>query len=97
MILVFSFRDFQIKKYPKISCGAGILPANNIRTGPDAHPTRLDSEALLQAVHLFYGVLLDVTGTKYKFKCKDVPWNVFTRILRSLKIIFIPQISNIRI
>ncbi len=22
-------RDFQIKKYPKISCGAGILPANH--------------------------------------------------------------------
>ena len=25
--------DFQLKKYPKISCGAGILPANNKRTG----------------------------------------------------------------
>jgi hypothetical protein len=25
--------DFQFKKYPKISCSAGILPANNTRTG----------------------------------------------------------------
>jgi hypothetical protein len=27
-----AIRDFQLKKYPKISCGAGILPANNTRT-----------------------------------------------------------------
>ena len=26
-------RDFQIQKYPKFSCGAGILPANNTRRG----------------------------------------------------------------
>jgi hypothetical protein len=26
---VFCLRDFQLKKYPKISCGAGILPANH--------------------------------------------------------------------
>ncbi len=46
--------NFQFKKYPKISCSAGILPANNTRTGK----MPLDSEALLQAVHLFCGVLL---------------------------------------
>ena len=46
-----TLRDFQLKKYPKISCGAGISPANNTRTGkmPIPHPTRLD--------HLFCGVL----------------------------------------
>ncbi|WP_250855235.1 DUF5615 family PIN-like protein, partial [Anabaena sp. PCC 7938] len=27
------YRVLQLKKYPKISCGAGILPANNTRTG----------------------------------------------------------------
>jgi len=26
-------RNFQFKKYPKISCSAGILPANNTMTG----------------------------------------------------------------
>ncbi|MDK2412637.1 hypothetical protein QHH03_26405, partial [Aphanizomenon sp. 202] len=26
---VHLLRDFQLKKYPKISCGAGILPANH--------------------------------------------------------------------
>ena len=34
--IIFLWRsliDFQLKKYPKISCGAGILPANNTRTG----------------------------------------------------------------
>jgi hypothetical protein len=45
----FSLRDFQFKKDPKISCSAGILPANNTRTGK----IPLDSEALLQAVHFF--------------------------------------------
>jgi hypothetical protein len=54
MILVYWFRDFQFKKYPKTSCSAGILPANNTRTGK----IPLDSEALLQAVHFFRGVLL---------------------------------------
>ena len=48
------FRDFQFKKYPKISCSAGILPANNTRTGK----IPLDSEELLQAVYFFCGVLL---------------------------------------
>jgi hypothetical protein len=48
------FRDFQLKKYPKISCSAGILPANNTRTGK----IPLDSEELLQAVYFFCGVLL---------------------------------------
>jgi hypothetical protein len=31
LICPFSIRDFQIKKYPRFSCGAGILPDNNIR------------------------------------------------------------------
>ena len=52
-----STRDFQIKNIPKFLVVQASGPANNIRTGPDAHPTRLDNEALLQAVHLFYGVL----------------------------------------
>jgi hypothetical protein len=30
---LYKFRDFQIKKYPKISCDASILRANNTRTG----------------------------------------------------------------
>jgi len=32
-MLKILIKDFQLKKYPKISCGAGILPANNTRTG----------------------------------------------------------------
>jgi hypothetical protein len=28
-----SIRVLQLKKYPKIYCGAGILPAHNTRTG----------------------------------------------------------------
>ncbi|OBQ11590.1 MAG: hypothetical protein AN490_05615 [Anabaena sp. AL09] len=61
LALKFGVRDFQIKKYPKISCGAGILPANNIRMGKmpipqdwiaNARASRREL-ALLQAVHLF--------------------------------------------
>jgi hypothetical protein len=29
ILLHCGLRDFQLKKYPKISCGAGILPANH--------------------------------------------------------------------
>jgi hypothetical protein len=50
---ILPIRDFQFKKYPKIPCSAGILPANNTRMGK----IPLDSEALLQAVHFFCGVL----------------------------------------
>jgi hypothetical protein len=35
-----------------------------------------------------------VAEAKYEFRCRDVPWNVSTRVWRSSKIIFIPQISN---
>jgi hypothetical protein len=37
---------------------------------------------------------IGVAETKYEFRCRDVPWNVSTRVWRSSKIIFIPQISN---
>jgi hypothetical protein len=33
-------RDFQIKKYPKFSCGMGVPTRSNIQGGQDAHPTR---------------------------------------------------------
>lgn len=42
------FRDFQLKKYPKIPCGAGILPVT-IKDRQDAYPTKLGK--------LFFGVL----------------------------------------
>jgi hypothetical protein len=35
-----------------------------------------------------------VAETRYEFRCRDLPWKVSTRVLKSSKIIFIPQISN---
>jgi hypothetical protein len=60
-------RDFQFKKYPKISCSAGIWSPNNTRR--DQIP--LDSEALLQTVHFFCGVLLmtELNGSAVFFAC----------------------------
>ncbi len=37
-------RDFQLKNIPKLLVVRSEKPANNTRTGKDAHPTRLDSE-----------------------------------------------------
>ncbi|ALB39970.1 hypothetical protein AA650_05370 [Anabaena sp. WA102] len=63
-------RDFQLKKYPKISCGAGILRQAQykscpliIKDGQDAHPTKLGN--------LFFGVPLKNTGYFDTLRSKD--------------------------
>jgi hypothetical protein len=61
--------------------------------------TKIVTLAFYRYIRLLFKII-DFSGiaeTKYEFRCKDVPWKVSTRVWASLKIIFIPQISNAHI